>query len=239
MLVPPNMKTVPIVHQINEGTEEPRKEDFEIHVFPYRDLSPVVSHLLPQFVIFNAGKKIAAMQFLPSLLRSFLQANAHVHKDLRVMVLLVGDIYRRWATIDPTYDWQENPPPAPRNSPSQSSKASTERRRTPKSPAENQRTPRRARMREGKGSGSGNEGQQQEVKGGGSGGQQQDNMERSATFLDTKSMKKLDRRSERRIFDATITHINSWRKGVVVLDVYDGEVRESDNVTEGNVGVAG
>ena len=59
-------------------------------------------------------------------------------------------------------------------------------------------------------------------------------MEGSA-LLETKSMKKLDRRSEHQIFDATMTRIGDWRKGVV--DAYDGEAH--DSVMEGNVGVAG
>jgi len=103
VLVPPNMKTVPIIHQTNEGTEEPKKEDFTIHVFPYSDLAPVSSHLLPHFVIFNAGKKVVSMQTKGELL-PFLEANAHVHQDLITMLRRIADIYDRWIKIGPTDD---------------------------------------------------------------------------------------------------------------------------------------
>ena len=214
------MKTVPIIHQKTKGTEEPKKEDFTIHVFPYSDLAPVSSHLLPHFVIFNAGKKVVAMQKKGELL-PFLEANAHVRQDLITMLYRIADIYDRWIKIGPTDDWLKTPPPAPRAPPSHSSRASTEPRRTPRRPAEDQHTPTRTNW------------VKPMPEGGKSGGQQGD-LEGSV-LLETKSMKKLDRRSEHQIFDATMTRISNWRKGVV--DAYDGEAH--DSVMEGNVGVAG
>jgi len=207
MLVPPSMETVGIFRRKVEDSTGTNAEDFEVHPFPYKTLPIINSHLLPQYVIYNAGKTMLAMQQDPEVYKKFLETNAHI-EQLSEMALKTTNLFFRWTQVRQLPpDWLANGPPSMRSPPTHSSQAPTEARRPLKRGAGERGSPTISK-RAKKDGGQGEEQQQAQ------GQQSQDDLDGS-TLLDTHSIKELDRRSDRQIHNEMRAFINKWRMSVV------------------------
>ena len=201
------MKTVGIFRRKVEDSTGTNAEDFEVHPFPYKTFPIINSHLLPQYVIYNAGKKLSAMQQDNVVYNNFLETNAHV-EQLSEMALKTANLFFRWTQVRQLPpDWLANGPLSTRSPPTHSSQAPTEARCPLKRGAGERGSPTMSK-RAKKDGGQGEEQQQAQ------GQQSQDDLEGS-TLLDAHSIKELDRRSDRQIHNEMRAFINKWRMTVV------------------------
>ncbi|KIM44020.1 hypothetical protein M413DRAFT_25508 [Hebeloma cylindrosporum] len=125
MLVPPSMESVAIFRRKDENSKSTNAEDFEIYPFPYSEFPVIESHLLPHFVIYNAGKKLAEMDQR----KEFIATNAHidqVEQRADAALLLFYD-WTKHRQFPP--EWLLNSPLPTRSPPSHSSRAPTEPQR--------------------------------------------------------------------------------------------------------------
>ncbi|KJA24364.1 hypothetical protein HYPSUDRAFT_214559 [Hypholoma sublateritium FD-334 SS-4] len=186
MLVPPYMEGVGIFRRKVEDSTGTNAEDFEVHPFPYNTLPVITSHLLPHYVIYNAGKKLSAMQRDFEVYNKFLETNAHI-EELSDMALKAAILFLRWTQVlELPSDWLANAPPSTRSLLSHSSRAPTEARRRSKRTAGAQGPPttsKRAKQYSGQGE------QDQQAQG------QQDDLD-GLTLLGTHLV---DKRSDRQI----------------------------------------
>ncbi|KIM44011.1 hypothetical protein M413DRAFT_443076 [Hebeloma cylindrosporum] len=200
LLVPPSMKSVPIFRRKVEDSKSTNAEDYEVHPFPYNTFPVIKSHVLPHFVIYNAGKKLAAMSNKPAVYGAFITTNAHI-EGVSDVALKAMDLFYRWTRADPLpADWMSKSPPSMRKPPSHSSRVPTEPPRQSKRPAEEGGCPtmsKRAKKDDSQG-------------------------EQALGQLDARSVKKLDRRSDRQIYQDTRSSIDKWR-GSVVNDELEAE----------------
>ncbi|KIM44014.1 hypothetical protein M413DRAFT_443080 [Hebeloma cylindrosporum] len=123
MLVPPSMKSVAIFRRKDEDSKSTNAKDFEIYPFPYEKFPVIESHLLPHFVIYNAGKRLSQMD---EKYKQFIAANAHIDQvEQRADATLLA--FYRWTRhhqLSP--EWLLKTPPPARKPPSHSSWAPTE-----------------------------------------------------------------------------------------------------------------
>ena len=207
MLVPPSMEAVGIFRRKVEGNTGTNAEDFEVHPFPYKTLPIIKSHLLPHYVIYNAGKKMSAMQQDPEVYKNFLKTNTHI-EQLSERALKTTNLFHRWVQArELPLDWLENGPLSTRSPPTHSSQAPTEARRQLKRAATGGGSPTMSKRAKKEG-GQGKQQQQAQEQ------QAQDDLDGS-TLLNTQSIKKLDRRSDRQIHNEIRASINKWRASVV------------------------
>ena len=126
MLVPPYMEAVGIFCRKVEDSTGTNADDFEVHSFPYKTLPVIKSHLLPHYVIYNAGKKMSVMQQDPDVYKKFLETNAHI-EQLSERALKTTNLFLRWTQVQQLPpDWLANGPPSTRSPPTHSSQAPTE-----------------------------------------------------------------------------------------------------------------
>ncbi|KIM44021.1 hypothetical protein M413DRAFT_443087 [Hebeloma cylindrosporum] len=207
MLVPPSMKSVAIFRRKDENSTSTKAEDFEIYLFPYKEFPVIESHLLPHFVIYNAGKKLAKMDQKEAVYKEFIETNAHIDQ-VEKMADATLRLFHRWTNrhqFPP--EWLLKTPPPTRSPPSHSSRAPTEPQRQSKRSPERQGSPTKSKRAKTDG---GQGGQQQQ----GQGQQSRDDLD-GLTLLDEHSITRLDRRSERQIYTDTRSSIDKWRKNVV------------------------
>jgi hypothetical protein len=115
------MKKLPIVRRKEDGSEGSDAEQFELHLFPYQTLPIIKSHVLPQYVIYNAGEKLSTMKQVPEVYDKFLETNAHI-QQLPDRAFNTLYLYLQWTKgSELPQDWLENGPPPTRSPPTHSS----------------------------------------------------------------------------------------------------------------------